>query len=354
MKKFLTISLFIPLLLIFSLTKVIASDWSSVVDFEGFWQFSVGDDEKWAEPKLNDESWDRIFVPKRWEDAYPDYNGYAWYRKTFNMRWVPDDTKLFLMLGRIDDVDEVYLNGIKIGQTGSFFPNYETAYDIERHYFIPDGILKQENNVIAVRVYDEHGKGGIVSGDKIGIFFDNDISLLSYNLAGEWKFSTFRQQRINDLNFNDSKWNDIIVPGNWENQGFKNYDGYAWYRKTFILPTKLGEEELYLILGKIDDYDKVYLNGELIGRTEYLDRYNRYNKYNAWRLYRVYKIPSGVLRKNNVLVVEVKDLELGGGIYEGPIGLATYRNAKVIEEREDDSNYLENVIEGVLRFFDLN
>lgn len=354
MKRSFAIILFVTLLVIVSTSKISASDWTRVVDFEGFWNFTIGDDQQWAEPKFNNQDWDRIFVPRRWEDAYPNYNGYAWYRKNFDMRWVPDKGRLIIMLGRIDDVDEVYLNGVKIGGTGSYFPNYKTAYNIERRYPIPDGILKKENNIIAVKVFDEGGDGGIVSGNKIGIFYDNDISLLAYNLEGNWKFSTFRQQGMTDFDFNDGKWNEINVPGNWENQGYENFDGYAWYRKTFSLPAELNKQDLYLVLGKIDDLDKVYLNGEFIGRTEYLERYSRYNKSNAWRLNRVYKIPDGLLRKNNILLVEVKDYELGGGIYEGPIGLATYQNAKIIAEREDDHNYWENIIDGIFRFFYLD
>ena len=49
---------------------------------------------------------------------------------------------LYLVLGRIDDADEVYLNGKLIGKSGNFPPEYITAYNKVRRYNIPQGILK--------------------------------------------------------------------------------------------------------------------------------------------------------------------------------------------------------------------
>lgn len=333
--------------------KLFATDWKSAVNMKGYWQFSVGDDKKWASPDYNDKTWDRIYAPKKWEDFYPGYNGYAWYRKTFDMKPTPNNSQLKLMLGRIDDVDEVYINGVKIGQSGSFFPNFKSAYDVMRQYDIPEGILKKENNVIAIRVLDFGGEGGIITGNQIGIFYDNDVSLLTYNLSGNWKFSTYRQEGITNADFDDSGWDNINVPGRWEDKGYKNHDGYGWYRKTFILPTKPTENKLFLIVGKIDDFDKVYLNGKLIGRTEQLEKYRSYNKNDAWLLYRVYEIPQGLLRKKNTLVVEVNDKGGDGGIYEGPVGLANYSNAHVIMERGGNSQW-GNILDNIKHLFNID
>ncbi len=333
--------------------KLSASDWTSIVDLRGYWNFSVGDDNAWADPGYNDADWDRIYVPKRWEIFYPGYNGFAWYRKTFNVRQMPGNLNLVLMLGRIDDVDEVFLNGVKIGQSGSFFPHFKSAYNVTRKYNIPQGVLKKENNVIAIRVLDVGREGGIVAGNKIGIYYDNDVALLSYNLSGDWKFSTYRQKGVIEPGFDDSEWSTIQVPGYWEDKGFKNYDGYAWYRKTFSLLQEPTATDMYLILGRIDDVDKVYLNGQLVGRTEYLEKYRSYKKEDAWRLYRVYKIPRGLLHKENVLVIEVNDWTGNGGIYEGPVGLASYRGAQLIKERNDGIGH-NNFIEGIRKLFDID
>jgi hypothetical protein len=310
-----------------------------MANLEGMWSFTVGDNMQWADPAYNPTDWDKIPVPGQWENHYPGYNGFAWYRRTFDIRSVPGEGTIALMLGYIDDVDEVFINGVKVGQSGSFPPDFNTAYNVERVYHLPNELLKPTNNVIAVRVFDTAGPGGIMRGSNFGIFYDNDFSLISLDLSGQWKFSTLRERGLFDVGFNDQHWAEIKVPAYWESQGYENYDGLAWYRTKFILPASLEDQELYLVLGKIDDMDKVYLNGDLIGRTEYLTDFNRLNRGNAHQLYRTYKIPIGKLRKFNVLVVEVNDERLGGGIYEGPIGLMTPQNARIIEERNKNQRW---------------
>ena len=343
-------NLFSIIILLITLTKSYATDWCSVVDLKGMWSFTVGDNMKWSEINTDTKDWDRINVPDKWEVHYEGYNGYAWYRKNFDIQSLPNG-QLVLLLGQIDDVDEVFINGIKIGQTGSFLPNYKTAYNIDRNYIIPEGILKEQKNVIAIRVYDEGIDGGIVKGDKIGIFYDNDKSLLSLDMSGKWKFSFYREKGIFDSDFDDSKWNTINVPGYWDTQGYYKDEGLAWYRTKFTVPNELKNDDIYLVLGRIDDYDKVYLNGSLIGRTEYLDVYNKLTHYKAHRFYRVYKIPVNKLNTVNVLVVEVRNSQLVGGIYDGPIGLMNYRNAKIIEERNEDEVW-DNPFRAIIRFFD--
>ena len=89
-----------------------------------------------------------------------DYDGYAWYRLSFD---VSDDVfnmpEKYFIAGAIDDYDEVYLNGVKIGATGKETPKYWIA---NRNYRIPAGLLKKKGNLLTVRVFDVHGGGGIV------------------------------------------------------------------------------------------------------------------------------------------------------------------------------------------------
>jgi len=75
------------------------------------------------------------------------------------------------------------------------------------------------------------------------------------NLEGDWKFKLHNNKLWKNPDYDDSGWADIKVPMQWEAQGYFNYDGYAWYRKTFELRETLKIKELYLVLGKIDDYD---------------------------------------------------------------------------------------------------
>ena len=64
----------------------------------------------------------------------------------------------------MDDCDELYFNGHLIGRTGSFPPNYQSAYDAPREYVVPvQYVLIDKPNTIAVRIYDGGGDGGIIS-----------------------------------------------------------------------------------------------------------------------------------------------------------------------------------------------
>src|SRR5450759_3287678 len=138
-----------------------AEDLRKIVFLSGNWKFSIGDDSRWANTIYDDSDWEQITVPGQWENqGYNDYNGYAWYRKSFRVRDIPVNTTIYLMLGRIDDVDVVYLNGKEIGSGGKFPPNYETDYNRIRKYTIPADYLKEDNeNVIAVKVYDSFLEG---------------------------------------------------------------------------------------------------------------------------------------------------------------------------------------------------
>jgi hypothetical protein len=307
-----------------------SEDLRKLVSLSGSWKFSIGDDSKWASPAYDDSGWDQINVPDKWEDqGYNEYNGYAWYRKTFKLGSIPANITIYLMLGRIDDADVVYLNGKVLGRSGKFPPDFVTAYDKTRKYAIPAGYLKEDaENVIAVQVYDTYLDGGIVGGPT-GIYTDADNDFLSVNLSGRWKFHTGDNKEWRSPDFKDDDWKRIQVPSEWENEGYNDYDGYAWYRVKFRLPQNFGAGEYYLSLGKIDDTDDVYLNGKHIGSVYDLKRDGEYRRsgweYNARRLY---KIEQGLLNKDgiNTLAVRVYDGQQRGGIYEGPIGIMSAEN----------------------------
>ena len=57
-------------------------------------------------------------------------------------------------------------------------------------------------------------------------------------LQGRWRFSVGDKMEWAQENFNDQDWEVIHVPSPWENQGFYGYDGFAWYRKTCVIPSQ--------------------------------------------------------------------------------------------------------------------
>lgn len=325
MKRNLNVIIFSALIVLSFLSKPALAEeqWKRLVNLKGRWKFSIGDNKKWAAPTYIDKDWESIEVPANWEDeGFYGYNGPAWYRTTFNGADLQNKTWSFnLFLGYIDDVDEVYLNGHKIGSTGSFPPRFQTAYNAHRNYFIPSEYINFGGvNVIAVRVYDSEITGGIVSGD-IGIYTNESDKALTINLRGQWDFAIPERQYgsprhnkpiVEHLPFPEkAEWIKLTVPSIWEHQGYHDYDGCAWYRKQFIVPKKLEGEDLVLILGKIDDFDQTYLNGKLVGST---------NQYDKLRVYHINAdmVNAGAL---NLLMVYVDDPQGLGGMYEGPVGI---------------------------------
>jgi sialate O-acetylesterase len=296
-------------------------------DLRGKWKFQIGDDARWSNPSFDDSKWDDIYAPSPWEDeGYPGYDGYAWYRKKFT---VPEDWKgqvLSLHLGTIDDADETYINGHFIGFGGQFPPHYISEYGWWREYFLPEWCLRfGTTNVIAVRVYDSGQAGGITKG-KIGVYRQQDPLRAQQSLAGTWKINVGDDMSWKEPGLDDASWRDAAVPLYWETQGMKDYDGFAWYRYRFRPSPDLEGKTLILLVGKVDDIDETYLNGERIGRTGTMTaRRGAIRTSNEYAELRAYTIPGGLLKfgEENVVAVRVYDAWLHGGIYDGPVGLIT-------------------------------
>ncbi len=155
------------------------ADWGNL---NGTWQFridpgEVGEKEGWQQPAFADGGWKTLKAPGNWEAQgvtdlrpgerphpkgiapYSDYDGVAWYRLHFV---VPKDwagQALVLSLGSVDDQDRTYLNGKLIGETG---PGLADAVQVWRDYPVPaDAIMPGEENVLAIRVFDGGGPGGL-------------------------------------------------------------------------------------------------------------------------------------------------------------------------------------------------
>jgi hypothetical protein len=305
-----------------------AMDLISEVNLSGKWRFEIGDNPEFAEPGYDDSKWQEIFVPDAWENqGFPGYDGYAWYRTQIDLNKTLNPKHLFLLLGRIDDVDQVYLNGRRIGESGQFPPDYKTAYDIMRIYKLDEHDLwLGAVNTIAVRVYDAHLGGGIISGD-VGIYRRRDVIDLEIDLSGFWKFSTGDNHEWLSIEYDDCHWGEIEVPVIWEKQGFDLYDGYATYRKCVFIPEKFSRVQLVLLLGYISDIDETFFNGQCIGKTGSFPLAGQKVECKGSQE-RAYVIPSGLIKFNqeNIIVVRVYDNGAHGGIYKGYIGIADSDN----------------------------
>jgi sialate O-acetylesterase len=309
-------------------TSASNGDLRQIINLSGNWKFEIGDNSEWINPLFNDDQWEKILVPSTWEEeGFPGYDGYAWYRIHFTIDSSYKDQVLYLILGKIDDVDETYLNGYMIGYKGSLLPNFVTWAHFTRRYRLNNACLNFEGeNVLVVRVFDYGGVGGIKFG-KNGIYVAEEAFVPELDLSGTWKFQLGDDGRYSDPEYNDTGWQSVPVPALWSCYDLKDYDGFAWYRKSFFLNNNYDGTQLILLLGIIDDMDEVYLNGQRIGETGNIDDNPDHIQINDkdWQTLRAYSIPKNILNIDgkNLLSVRVYDGTIYGGIYDGPIGITT-------------------------------
>jgi Beta-galactosidase/beta-glucuronidase len=171
--------------------------------------------------------------------------------------------------------------------------------------------------------------GGIISGE-IGIVSSYNVKP-DFSIFGLWLIRSGDNKLWKEPNYKDKLWHKIVVPGNWENQGYKDYDGVAWYRRHFILPDELTPQKLVLVIGKIENYDEVYINGVLIGASGKIPSPKSKGKSKSgedYRKARVYSIPENLLHssRENTIAIKVYNARNRGGIVEGPIGFVKLAN----------------------------
>ena len=304
------------------------ADWDTLVDLAGDWDFRVGDDRAWADGRSG-AGWSRIAAPGAWENAgYHGYDGFAWYRTTFELSGDALDRArrgpTAVHLGRIDDADEVWVNGLFVGKSGRMpADTYATGLFAFRTYALPPDVLRAGTNTIAVRVYDGGLEGGLLEGPLalVAPTAQNPASMpLVADLAGDWRLRLGDDPGYADPALDDADWASLRVPGTWEPQGYA-YDGFAWVRAEFELSAGDADDESLLVLGAVDDLDQAFVNGVMVGATGDIE--SRVVVGDEWQRERAYRVPAGVLRPGrNVVAVRIYDGFLDGGIYRGPVGLA--------------------------------
>jgi sialate O-acetylesterase len=134
----------------------------------------------WHDPDHEDLEWEMMKLPTVWEQAgLPGLDGVVWFRKEITLTAEEANRPLILNIGAIDDSDYTYLNGHLVGTTLN-------QYSQNRRYMVDPAMLKEGLNILAVRVIDNGGGGGIW-GDAGKLYYqsaDNQISL-----AGHWKYA---------------------------------------------------------------------------------------------------------------------------------------------------------------------
>lgn len=100
------------------------------------------------------------------------------------------------------------------------------------------------------------------------------VSPVSVPLSGEWSFSVDKdnsgeQQGWTTSNSNDSSWVSVQVPHTWNVMPeYSEYEGFAWYRRTFTAPLELQNSHVRLKFDAVFYLARVWLNGQYLGQHE--------------------------------------------------------------------------------------
>lgn len=113
------------------------------------------------------------------------------------------------------------------------------------------------------------------------------------SLDGKWKFNWVRQpadrpEKFYEITFDDSEWNMIDVPGNWERLGYgvphyldvdypfparpphipNDYNPVGSYRKSFDMPLSWNGNEVIIHFGAVRSAFYLWINGQKVGYSQ--------------------------------------------------------------------------------------
>ncbi|MBF0405845.1 MAG: hypothetical protein HQM10_00710 [Candidatus Riflebacteria bacterium] len=194
---------------------------------------NIADAVNYKEPLFNDSKWPELNVPELWENQeLGDFDGVVWFRKTMQISANDAGKAATIELSKIDDEDITYINGSEIGSI--------KIWDAKRKYTIPAGLLKEGKNVIAIRIVDNGGGGGI-HGESGDLKITTENSVIPIN--GKWKFQVESVKSEVDKNSYPSLlYNAMLNPlipyaiqGVLWYQGESNAGRAYQYRKAFPL-----------------------------------------------------------------------------------------------------------------------
>jgi sialate O-acetylesterase len=177
----------------------------------------------WYDESYQPLGWHRYWMPGYWADqGIKGLNGVVWFRKEIDLPQSIAGETAKLMLGRLVDADETYVNGQQVGRTTYKYP--------PRRYEIPKGLLRPGKNLIVVRLTNTSGKGGFVP-DKPYYLLAGDKKI---DLRGDWQYQVGQvfsaeeapaQPLFVAQNELASLYNAMVAPA--VNYGIK---GVLWYQ----------------------------------------------------------------------------------------------------------------------------
>ena len=137
---------------------------------------------EWTRPEFDDSSWKTMETPKNlWRYVgLPDFEGMVWYRRTFETPTAWKGKDLVFSFSGYSQEATFCFNGVDIGD--------RLIRESPDRFKIPAALIREEKNVIAVRVIGVNGGGGI-TGDPKDMWLAPATDLKAkIALAGQWPY----------------------------------------------------------------------------------------------------------------------------------------------------------------------
>ncbi len=102
-----------------------------------------------------------------------------------------------------------------------------------------------------------------------GLFPLENSGRVIFNFSPGWRFHLGDAENAFAVDFDDSSWQVVNVPHSVklvpsEASGSRNYQGVAWYRKHFVVPTDMSDKYISLHFEAIMGRQEIYVNGSKV------------------------------------------------------------------------------------------
>lgn len=144
---------------------------------ERLYQKDLGMQESWEQEAVDLGQWKELEVPCFFRNtSLAGFIGSVWLRRIFMVPAEFAGKEAHLWLGTMVDSDKVYVNGVLVGQTEYQYP--------PRKYEVPEGLLREGENTVVIRLQCENGEGRITPGKDYAIW--NEYGRI--DLTGTWLY----------------------------------------------------------------------------------------------------------------------------------------------------------------------
>jgi hypothetical protein len=164
--------------------------------------------------------------------------------------------------------------------------------------------------------------------------FENSHSQ-TMTLDGEWRFHPGDDPDGKlgwaDPAFDDSQWTLLRSSRTWNDQGYKGYSGFAWYRFKVIAAAGNGRQgkELGILIPRVLTSYQIFANGKLIGQSGGMPPHGRY----VIDFDRIYPLPTDRISAGRPIVIAIRvwSMDWLARLGAGPVGAQTFGNVDALK-----------------------